>query len=81
MPFALKKHKALKDKKIQIFLVHYLNMEPKLAQRLVSKGRVFDENMNTINTGETILTEYIYIAVFEGATRGLKPLIEFDDFE
>jgi 23S rRNA pseudouridine1911/1915/1917 synthase len=55
-------------------------MEPKLAQRLVSKGRIFDENMNTINTGETIPTEHIYIAVFEGATRGLKPLIEFSDF-
>ena len=80
MPFTLKKHKAIKDKKIQIFLVHYLNMEPKLAQRLVSKGRIFDENMNTINTGETIPTEHIYIAVFEGATRGLKPLIEFSDF-
>ena len=80
MPFTLKKHKAIKDKKIQIFLVHYLNIEPKLAQRLVSKGRIFDENMNTINTGETIPTEHIYIAVFEGATRGLKPLIEFSDF-
>ena len=80
MPITLKKHKAIKDKKIQIFLVHYLNMEPKLAQRLVSKGRIFDENMNTINTGETIPTEHIYIAVFEGATRGLKPLIEFNDF-
>jgi len=55
-------------------------MEPKLAQRLVSKGRIFDENMNTINTGETINTEYIYIAVFEGISRGLKPLIEFNDF-
>lgn len=80
MPFTLKKHKAIKDKKIQIFLVHYLNIEPKIAQRLVSKGRVFDENMNTISTGETIGTEYIYIAVFEGFSRGLKPLIEFDDF-
>ena len=80
MPFTLKKHKATKDKKIQIFLVHYLNMEPKLAQRLVSKGRIFDENMNTINTGETIPTEHIYIAVFEGVSRGLKPLIEFNDF-
>ena len=80
MPFTLKKHKAIVGKKIQIFLVHYLEMEPKLAQRLVSKGRVFDENMNTINTGETINTEYIYIAVFEGISRGLKPLIEFNDF-
>ena len=80
MPFTLKKHEAIVGKKIQIFLVHYLNMEPKLAQRLVSKGRIFDENMNTINTGETIPTEHIYIAVFEGATRGLKPLIEFNDF-
>ena len=80
MPFTLKKHKAIVGKKIQIFLVHYLEMEPKLAQRLVSKGRVFDENMNTINTGETVLTEYIYIAVFEGISRGLKPLIEFNDF-
>jgi len=55
-------------------------MGPKLAQRLVSKGRIFDENMNTINTGETIPTEHIYIAVFEGVSRGLKPLIEFNDF-
>ena len=36
--------------------------------------------MNTINTGETIPTEYIYIVVFEGISRGLKPLIEFSDF-
>lgn len=80
MPFTLKKHKAIVGKKVQIFLVHYLEMEPKLAQRLVSKGRIFDENMNTINTGETITTEYIHIAVFEGISRGLKPLIEFNDF-
>ena len=80
MPFTLKKYAAIKDKKIQIFLVHYLNMEPKTAQRLVSKGRIFDENMNTINTGETITTDHIYIALFEGISRGLKPLIEFNDF-
>ena len=80
MPFILKKHKAIKDKKIQIFLIHDLKIDPKIGQRLTSKGRIFDENMNTINTGETIPTEYIYIAVFEGVSRGLKPLIEFNDF-
>lgn len=80
MPFTLKKYKAIKDKKIQIFLINDLELDPKIGQRLTSKGRIFDENMNTINTGETIPTDYIYIAVFEGISRGLKPLIEFNDF-
>ena len=80
MPFTLKKHKAIVGKKIQIFLIHELGLDPKIGQRLTSKGRIFDENMNTINTGETIPTEYIFIAVFEGISRGLKPLIEFSDF-
>ena len=80
MPFTLKKYKAIIGKKIQIFLIHELGLDPKIGQRLTSKGRIFDENMNTINTGEIIPTEYIYIAVFEGMTRGLKPLIEFPDF-
>ncbi len=80
MPFTLKKHKAIKGKKIQIFLIHELGLDPKIGQRLTSKGRIFDENMNTINTGETIPTDYIYIAVFEGVSRGLKPLLEFTDF-
>jgi 23S rRNA pseudouridine1911/1915/1917 synthase len=80
LPFTLKKHKAIIGKKIQIFLIHQLGLDPKIGQRLTSKGRIFDENMNTINTGDTIPTEYIYIAVFEGISRGLKPLIEFNDF-
>jgi 23S rRNA pseudouridine1911/1915/1917 synthase len=80
LPFTLRKHKAIKDKKIQIFLIQDLGIDPKVGQRLTSKGRIFDENMNTINSGESIPTEYIYIAVFEGETRGLKPLLEFKDF-
>jgi len=80
LAFTLKKYKAIKDKKIQLFLIKDLGLDPKVGQRLTSKGRIFDENMNTINTGETIPTEYIFIAVFEGTTRGLKPLLEFNDF-
>ena len=80
MPFTLKKHKAIIGKKIQIFLIHELGLDPKIGQRLTSKGRIFDENMNTINTGDLIPSDYIYIAVFEGISRGLKPLIEFNDF-
>jgi 23S rRNA pseudouridine1911/1915/1917 synthase len=80
LPFTLRKHKAIKDKKIQIFLIQNLGLDPKVGQRLTSKGRIFDENMNTINTGDVIPTDYIYIAVFEGMTKGLKPLLEFKDF-
>ena len=80
MPFVLKQYKALKEKKVQVFLSHYLNFPLQQAQRLVSKQRVFREDMSVINTGEIINSEYIYIGVFEGSTRGLKPLLEFNDF-
>ena len=80
MPFTLKKYTAIKGKKIQMFLMKDLNFTPKNAQRITSKGRVFDENMNTINASDTIPTDTIFIASFEGISRGLKPLLEFDDF-
>ena len=80
MPFTLKEYRAIKDKKIQFFLMNDLQLSPKMSQRLTSKGRVFDENMNTINPGEKIPTEIIYIASFEGVSRGLKPLLEFKEF-
>lgn len=80
MAFTLKKYEAIKGKKIQLFLIQNLKIEPKIGQRLVSKGRVFDEDMNTINASDEIPTSYIFIAVFEGKTRGLKPLLEFEDF-
>ena len=80
MPFILKKYEAIKDKKLSLFLLQNLKIDHKLAQRIASKGRIFDENMNTIAPNDIIPTDYIYMAVFEGITRGLKPLLEFPDF-
>ncbi|WP_198304898.1 RluA family pseudouridine synthase [Arcobacter vandammei] len=80
MPFVLKKFKAIKDKKIQILLSHYLGFSTQVAQRLVSKGRVFKEDMSAFSSGEKVNCEHIYIGLFEGNTRGLKPLLEFKDF-
>ncbi|MCT7911624.1 RNA pseudouridine synthase [Arcobacter lacus] len=80
MAFTLRKYDAIKGKKIQLFLIQNLKIEPKIGQRLTSKGRIFDENMNQINAGDEIPTEHIFIAVFEGQTKGLKPLLEFEDF-
>jgi len=80
LPFILKKFKAIKDKKIQIFLVKELKYSTKVAQKLTSKGRVFDENMKVINPGQKIQTKHIFIALFQGKSRGLKPLLEFPNF-
>ena len=80
MAFTLRKYDAIKGKKIQLFLIQNLKFDPKIGQRLTSKGRIFDENMNQINAGDEIPTEHIFIAVFEGQTKGLKPLLEFEDF-
>ena len=80
MPFILKKYQAIKDKKLSLFLLQDLKIDHRLAQRIASKGRIFDEEMNTIAPSDNIPTDYIYMAVYEGITRGLKPLLEFEDF-
>lgn len=57
-----------------------LEINHKKAQKYAAKGRIFDENMKPIDQSEIIKTDYIYMAVFEGISRGLKPLLEFEDF-
>ena len=51
-----------------------------MAQSLIGKGRVFKSDMSSFEAGETIECSKIYLGVFEGQTRGLKPLLEFKDF-
>ncbi len=80
MPFVLKEYKALVGEKIQFFLENELEFSRKMAQSLIGKGRVFKSNMSSFEAGETIECSKIYLGVFEGQTRGLKPLLEFKDF-
>ncbi len=80
MPFILKKYDAIIGKKIQQFLLHDLKLGPKLSQKYIGRGRVFNENLNPFKSSDIIKTKYIYIAQFEGHTKGLHPLIEFKDF-
>lgn len=80
MPFILKKTAAQKGKKIQLFLLKELSLKPKLAHRLIAKGRIFDSSHNSYLISESIREDFIYIALFEGHTRGLKPLHIFKDF-
>ncbi len=80
MPFILKKFKALKGKKIQLFLLQDLGYKPSIAHRLISRKRVFNSKHKAYLISEQIEEEIVYIALFQGETRGLKPLLTFNDF-
>ena len=80
MPFILKKFKTHKGQKIQFFLQNEVGLSVSMAQKLLSKGRIFDENMNKLQNGQLIKCEEVQVAIFEGHTRGLKPIFTATNF-
>ena len=80
MPFVLKKYKVTLGKTIQLALIQDLSLNRKLLQRYLSRGRIFDSNNHAYEISDIIKEEHIYVAQFEGHTRGMKVLLEFEDF-
>ena len=80
MPFVLKKYKAVVGKKIQLFLLNEVGLSMSVSQKLLSRGRVFDEDGKRFQNGQTLKEGFISVAVFEGHTRGLKPIFNTSDF-
>ncbi|MFA7083043.1 MAG: RluA family pseudouridine synthase [Arcobacteraceae bacterium] len=80
MPFVLKEFQTQRDKKIQIFLMQNLGISLSVSQKLINKNRVFKEDMTPYKMSEIIEENRLIIALFEGHTRGLKPLLIFNDF-
>ena len=82
MPFMLKKFyiKNETGKKIQQFLIDNTSLNISTSQKMISKGRVFDENNKILQNGQKVKGEFIQVALFEGHTRGLNPIFETDDF-
>ena len=82
MPFILKKFYIEKNigKKIQQFLIDNASLNISNSQKLLAKGRVFDENNKVLQNGQKVNGKFIQVALFEGHTRGLKPLFETEDF-
>ena len=80
MPFILKKYPSIKGKKIQLFLLNEVGMTMSVSQKLLAKGRVFDENGARLQNGQTLKGDFVSVAIFEGQTRGLKPLFNTKDF-
>lgn len=80
MPFVLKKYNAIKGKKIQLFLIQDLKYNIRYAQKLVCRGRVFDENNISYNMSDYIKNDEIFVGEFEGISRGLAPIYEGFEF-
>ena len=80
MPFVLKKFKAVEGKKIQQFLIDDAGLNISISQKMLAKGRVFDQNNKVLQNGQKVKGEFIQVAMFEGSTRGLKPLLNTPDF-
>lgn len=80
MPFILKKYSAIPGEKIQVFLMNEAGLSLSKSQKLMSKNRVFDDQNNCLKSGDILNCEYVQVAVFEGHTRGLKPIFEVEDF-
>ncbi|MBD3840691.1 MAG: RluA family pseudouridine synthase [Campylobacterales bacterium] len=82
MPFVLKNFDTTQyiGKKIQHFINDELGFSVAESQRLVCKGRVFDNKQNRLQMSQSIKSDFIQIALFEGVSRGLKPLFVTNDF-
>jgi len=82
MPFMLKKFPIQENsgKKVQQFLIDNTHLNISNSQKLLAKGRVFDEKNKVLQNGQKVQGEFIQVALFEGRSRGLKPIFETDDF-
>ena len=80
LPFVLKKFPTIKGKKIQQFLIDEVGLSLSISQRLIAKCRVFDQNNKVLQNGQILKGDFIQIALFEGQTRGLKPLFNTKEF-
>jgi len=80
MPFILKKFPTTKGQKVQLFLQNEVGLSLSQSQKLLAKGRIFDENNQTLQSGQILKCNFINVALFQGQTRGLKPIFNTKDF-
>lgn len=80
MPFILKRYSVNKPQKVQIFLLNEVGMDMKTAQKSIAKRRILDDKGVVVNNSQILRGGFVDIFVFEGNTRGLKPIFDTDDF-
>lgn len=57
-----------------------LNFSISHSQKYLSRSRVFDAHNKVLKNNDIIDTDHIYVAMFEGHTQGLQPLIVTQKF-
>ena len=80
MPYILKKFKTIKGKKIEDFLENDVKINKILALKLLTKGKITDQNDKRLQKSQTLKDGFIKITLFEAITKNLKPLFETEHF-
>lgn len=80
MPYVLKKFEAIKGKKIEDFLENEVGLNNNLAQKLLAKGKILNQNKKRLQKGESLKSGFIEILIFEPITKGLKPIFQTEHF-
>jgi 23S rRNA pseudouridine1911/1915/1917 synthase len=80
MPFIIKRFPTTKGQKVQLFLQNVVGLSSAQSQRLLAKGRVFDENNQKLQSGQILKCDFLNVSLFQGVTKGLKPIFNTKDF-
>jgi 23S rRNA pseudouridine1911/1915/1917 synthase len=79
MPFISKIYQVTPNQKIQQVLLK-LGFTHRVLQRLLIKGRVSDRSGEVLYNGDIVTSDEISVVEFCGSSRGLTPLLTFNDF-
>ena len=80
MPYLLNKIKTIKGVKIEDFLINEVKIKESLAQSLLKKGKITDENNKRLQINQTLKSDFINIFLFQAQTKGLKPIFQTEHF-
>ncbi|MCD8476820.1 MAG: hypothetical protein LRY68_01800 [Sulfurospirillum sp.] len=79
MAYTLKKYLLEKPTPAFRFLMDTLGVNMKEAQKIIDKRRVFVEEEQLLRKS-TLISGNISVVVFEGDSKGLRPIFETEDF-
>ena len=80
MPYILKKFEVKEKTLIDDFLIQDVKLTSKLAQSLLNKGKVLNQNDKRLQKNQIVKSGFIQINLFQAITKGLSPLFQTEHF-